>query len=279
MAHLNRWSGIMIGRAGGLLWGIGLVAALATPAAAQRGGFLTARPAMPLRASVAAVPRAMGPVRVITVQATQSSPTRMVRTSVAPAAAISTAAGLSTTPILTPTISAFAPLTVSQLLNSVPGFGFDFRHLAAVNQNLDIRAFIDPVTQQRLALAERLLRETPVFPAVFPAFGASPVVLVESPPPVVLVQQPEAAPVAAAPPARPPVVAAAIAIPPLPVGDLILVRKDGSRILATAFTQQGNQIVYITRDGRRRSIALADLDLDATVRVNEANGTLLRFSH
>src|SRR5713226_10218966 len=56
--------------------------------------------------------------------------------------------------------SGFAPISVQQLLNPVPGLGFDFAHLAAINRNLDVRALIDPVTQQRLALSERILRET-----------------------------------------------------------------------------------------------------------------------
>src|SRR5574337_872338 len=57
-------------------------------------------------------------------------------------------------------VGGFAPLTVQQLLQPVPGFGFDFTHLAAVTRDLDIRAVIDPITQQRLAVAERLLLES-----------------------------------------------------------------------------------------------------------------------
>jgi hypothetical protein len=38
-----------------------------------------------------------------------------------------------------------------------------------------------------------------------------------------------------------------------------------------------DQIVYITADGSRRTIAAADLDSDATVRINEERGTPLQL--
>jgi hypothetical protein len=256
---------------------LGLSAGLAIPAAAQRRGFLTFRPAISARASIAQAPRAMISARVITLQAAPRSRAAMAGTAGTMTATTVTSTGFTTEPIVTPAIGGVAPITVGQLLNPVPGFGFDFRHLAAVNENLDIRALIDPVTQERLALAERLLEESEEIPVVFPAFASSPTVLVQSPP-VIVIQQPAPA---AAPSAEAPAAAAAAAVPaapPLPAGDLILVRKDGSEIRVAAFTQQGNQIVYITRKGDRRSITLAALDLDATVRANEANGTFVRFS-
>jgi len=187
--------------------------------------------------------------------------------------------GFTTAAIVTPAISGFAPLSASQLLNPVPGLGFDFSHLAAVNQNLDIRALIDPVTEQRLALAERLLHETVALPVAFPVFAASPVVVLQSPP-VVVVEQPAAAQARGTAASEVEAAAAVVApaVPPLPVGDLLLVRRDGSRIRAVAFSQEGSQIAYITDEGERHLIALADLDLNATLRANEAAGTFLRFS-
>jgi hypothetical protein len=261
----------------GLLFGAVLAAGLASPAAAQRRSFSMARTGMALRGAIARAPGGALPARSFTARAGR---TRPVTLRTVPAAAAPSRAGLGTAPIVTNGIGGFSPLGVDQLLNPVPGLGFDFTHLAAVNENLDIRALIDPITQQRLALAERLLRESPQLPAVFPAFASSPVVLVESPPPVVVLQQlpPAPAPAAQAAQAPAPAAAVAAAAPPLPVGDLILVRKDGSRIRAAAFAQQGKQIVYITDAGARRSIALADLDVDATRQANEAKGTFLRFS-
>jgi hypothetical protein len=173
-------------------------------------------------------------------------------------------------------------MTVQQLLNPVPGFGFDFTHLAAVNQNLDVRALIDPVTQLRLRQAERLSRETPfISPIFFPAFDSGEPVVLEQPqqqpPQVIIVQQPVAiqpAPQAVAEERTP-----AAPQAPLPdIGEFILVLRSGSQISAIAFTQQDNRIVYITRQGVRRAVPLDQLDTAATVRINEERGTPLQFS-
>jgi hypothetical protein len=173
------------------------------------------------------------------------------------------------------------PISVRDLLDPVPGFGFDFTHLAAVTRDLEVRALIDPVTQLRLAQAERLLRETPATSAVFPLFGPqAPVVLLQQAPPVIVIQQP--APVVQTPPApeaeAPP--AAAPAPPPAPVpdiGEFILVLRDGSQISAVAFSRQGDRIIYITREGARRTLPLASLDGDATARANEEHGTFVQL--
>jgi len=65
---------------------------------------------------------------------------------------------------------------------------------------------------------------------------------------------------------------------PLPdVGQFTLVLRNGSQIEAVAFTRSNDKIVYITVEGSRRTIALADLDSAETVRVNEEQGTPLRL--
>jgi len=62
--------------------------------------------------------------------------------------------------------------------------------------------------------------------------------------------------------------------PPLPdVGEYILVRNDGRVVFASAFTISGDHLTYITREGARRSLPVAELDKDATRRMNEAAGT------
>ncbi len=177
-------------------------------------------------------------------------------------------------------LSATSPLSLQDLLNPVPGFGFDFRHLAAINANLGVRALIDPLTQMQLAVAERLLSETPVTPAVFPAFGGeTPIFMVQQQPPVIVLQQPApSAESAPAPAVAPPTAAPEFASAPLPdVGEFILVQRDGSQILAVAFTRQDDRIVYVTRQGIRRSMGITELDPDATVRVNEERGTSLQL--
>lgn len=173
-------------------------------------------------------------------------------------------------------------ITLGELLNPVPGLGFDFSNLAAINRDLAVRAIIDPITQQELALTERLLQEAPAAPISFPFFGSEsqPVVMMEQPPPqVIVVQQPQpiqqptpeaSSPVASSSP--PP------EQPPLPdIGEFVLVLRDGTRIKAVAFTQQKDRIVYITKDGLRQSFAASDLDTAATQRLNEQRGTPLQL--
>lgn len=53
------------------------------------------------------------------------------------------------------------PISLQQLLDPYPTYGFDFEHLNAINRDLDLKAFIDPATQVRIATAERRLRHSP----------------------------------------------------------------------------------------------------------------------
>lgn len=171
------------------------------------------------------------------------------------------------------------PLTLQDLLNPVPGLGFDFAHLAAINHDLGIQALIDPVTQGRLAIAERLLRETPLTSTFFPFFDSGTPIVVVQQPPVVVVQQPptvveQPAPQAAAETEAMPATASA----PLPdEGEFTLVLRDGAQIEALGFTHTGDRIIYVTLQGQRRSVAVKDLDSDATLRINEERGTPLQL--
>ncbi len=186
--------------------------------------------------------------------------------------------------------------SVDRLLNGsypAPGLGFDYTHLAAVNRNLGVRALVDPITQHRLAQERNLRRSAPIAAApAFPVVVNSIVVNVLPQPPVVIIQEPEpepesigrvqfverAAPVGAA--AEP----AFFYEPPERESDeLVLVRRDGLLLFAVAFTSrpaasgQGTRIVYVTREGHRRSVALAELDLDATRDLNEARGSTVHL--
>lgn len=180
-------------------------------------------------------------------------------------------------------------LSLQDLLNPVPGLGFDYPYLAAINRDLGIKAVIDPATQWQLAVAERVLRDTGglapnagffllsgggeyVVPAetapVEPSEQSEP-----SPqqPQIIVLQQ---APAATQPSTQP----APEAAPPLPdVGQFTLVLRNGTQIQAVAFTRLKDRIIYITADGSRRSIAASDLDSDATTRINEERGTALQL--
>jgi len=163
----------------------------------------------------------------------------------------------------------------------VPGLGFDYVQYGAVNGNLGVRALIDPVTQQEIALALRL-RGFGVgsYPYYFSPFASAPVVL-ETPsaaappdapaqPPIVVVAPPPAAPTAPAPPVA--------EEQPLPdPGEFVLVQRDGRLLFAVAFTSDAGRVVYITKEGLRRSIPLEQLDVEATLRMNEERGTSIQL--
>jgi hypothetical protein len=175
------------------------------------------------------------------------------------------------------------------MLDPVPPPGFDYAYLSAIDNDLGIKAFIDPATQLLLAAAERFGRGTRGFgtgngfyvldggeyfqPDEEPAASDQPAP--QPQPQIIVLQQAPAAQQTdeqAAPEQE------IEALPPLPdVGQFTLVLRGGSQIQAVAFTLSNDKIVYITVDGSRRTIALADLDSAATVRVNEERGTPLQL--
>jgi hypothetical protein len=57
------------------------------------------------------------------------------------------------------------------------------------------------------------------------------------------------------------------------VGDFILVRRDGRVLFASIFSVVGAELQYVTPEGIRHTLAMSDLDADATQQMNEARGT------
>jgi hypothetical protein len=179
-----------------------------------------------------------------------------------------------------------SPVSLQELLNPFPDPGFSFQHLSAVNQDLGIKAVIDPVTEWKLAIAERVLRDRSRFGGagfyLLDGGGAYAVPAESAPDDSAAADQPAQQPqviVVQAPPSQQsadqpgPEDSA-----PLPdVGQFTLVLQNGTQLQAVAFTRMNGQIVYITADGSRRTIAITDLNSDATVRVNEERGTPLQF--
>ena len=152
--------------------------------------------------------------------------------------------------------------------------------------NSEAAAAIDPATEWRLAVAERFDRERRNF------FGPGGYYLLDGggayvPPeparaePPQQSQQPQLIVLDEAPgqPRAPPSArepAAQDSLPP-DEGQFTLVLHDGKQLQAVAFTHMKDRIVYIGPDGDRRSIAPADLDPDATARVNQERGTPLQL--
>jgi hypothetical protein len=237
-------------------FGLGMAAALAIPAGAQ---------AQRVRSAPVAV---AAPARLRIMGTTQAQTTRL------------TASGrLGSTFFNGFAFSSFRTLLLQPFF--VPGLGFDFTHLAAINRNLDARALVDPVTQHRLALAQQFVGVAPFLPFAFPFGSGAPQVIIVQQPPVVILQQPpapeesaervryverEAKPELARPPET-----------PRELGELVLVRRDGTLVFVVAFSKQRDRIIYVTREGIRRSLPLAELDIEATLQMNEERGTTLHL--
>ena len=60
-------------------------------------------------------------------------------------------------------------------------------------------------------------------------------------------------------------------------GEFTLILRSGQEIEAVAFTRVDDRIVYITLGGGRRTVTLRELDVDATVRLNQERGTPLQI--
>lgn len=199
------------------------------------------------------------------------------------------------------------PLPVQQILNPYPGFGFDFEHLTAIHRDDDIKALIDPATQVRLANAERRFRKSPRSSGGFIfLIGGGAYALpddasadgnadqdaqvaadqqgqaqsAESPHdaserPIIIIQQAgEPQPSAESNEAA----AREEEAEPLPdEGEFTLVLRNGREIEAVAFTHSADKIIYITTTGGRRTLALSEIDSDATVRMNQERGTPLQL--
>jgi len=160
----------------------------------------------------------------------------------------------------------------------VPGLGFDYVHLAAISGNF--RNNGNGFGQDSHRRGNFI---TPIFFGGFPYYFDSPdyqqgpqqpqIIVIQQPAPAVTTQQ-------EAPRAQEAynVPAPASAPAPVPeVGELILVRRDGRVLFASVFSVIGNQVQYVTPEGIRHTLPLAELDTVATQEMNEARGTTLQF--
>jgi len=181
------------------------------------------------------------------------------------------------------TLNADDSSSLQQLLDPFPTNGFNFEHLSALNQDLALKALIDPATQARLALAHRLHRNNRFTAGYFLLDGggsyAVPVDADQQPQaqqPVIIIQQAAPEQVAEQPAAEYAPEQAAAPVPD--EGEFTLVLRNGKQLQAAAFTRRSDKIVYITPDGGRRTLAVGDLDTDATQRVNQERGVPLQLS-
>jgi len=162
--------------------------------------------------------------------------------------------GLCVAPFVPPLMPVTASPQVPNfgIINGVPGLGFDFPHLAAINRafnnqfgffNAFNSAFVNngfgfipflgslPVPQFEEDASDNTQR------------AQQPIFVVPSP------QQTPPGPSAGNAPSAP----TAPQTPPPELGQLILVRRDGQILTAVAFTVRNGQLTYVTNGGPRRS--------------------------
>jgi hypothetical protein len=158
-----------------------------------------------------------------------------------------------------------------------PGFGFS----NFGSQDLWIKAAIDPATQWRLFESQRFGGNYVGVPGFYLWGGGTYYEPPTAPPEA---EQPpaeegggpaESEAAETAPPEQQP--ASGSSVPVEDVGQFVLVLRNGTQLQTVAFTRADDRIVYVTSDGLRRTIALADLDAAATIRINEERGTPLQI--
>ena len=178
--------------------------------------------------------------------------------------------------------------------NPYPGSGLGINGINSITVpgNLGVEAAIDPATQWNLALTERLLRGGGLLAGggyyllsgggayALPADSIDTDQTVQpqqqsganqaSPQVIVLQQAPSQQ---ALPQSREG--SAGAALPD--VGQFTLVLQNGNQIQAVAFTRMNDRIIYVTNDGSRRTIALNEIDTNATIRLNQERGTPLEL--
>jgi hypothetical protein len=200
-------------------------------------------------------------------------------------------------------VSGFAPSTHSAGFETrigVPGLGFDYPHLAAISGGLHgdaHRGF-----ERGIHSGQGFI--VPIF------FGGYPYYLdgsldyeqpeqIEQPQPyptqpqpqIIVIQQPALA--AAAQQALSPqgldtgtgagqssTVSSPGAEAPLPnVGEIILIRKDGRVLFASAFSVVGTQLRYISPEGILHKFPVTELDTESTQQMNEARGNSVQINN
>ena len=165
------------------------------------------------------------------------------------------------------------------IINGVPGLGFDFPHLAAINRGFNDQFGFSNAFNSAFVNNSNSFGFIPFFgtgPLYYPPYEEEPpsdnVQRAQQPRYVLpLPQQTLAGASAGSAPGAP----AATQAPPPELGQLILVRRDGQIVMAVAFTVRNGQLTYVTNEGTRRSFPVSELDKDTTRQMNEANGTFV----
>jgi hypothetical protein len=175
----------------------------------------------------------------------------------------------------------------------VPGLGFDFPHLAAIRGNTHFNPAFEQneIRMNDNSFAPIFFSENPDFsefvdPSLFQQDQQAFQQQGQQQPQIIIIQQ--AAPVAreqltgrvpqasdnfAAPSMAPPVAPPPATAPIRDVGEFIFVRREGRILFALAFFISEGQLHFVTPEGTRHTVPVAELDTEATRKMNEALGT------
>jgi hypothetical protein len=169
----------------------------------------------------------------------------------------------------------------------VPGLGFDYPHLAAISGSLR--------TGARHGFGDQRRRGQGYFVPFF--FGGFPYYYSDDsldydqpqPPDQSQLQEPVTQPTPAPEVQQAPQTAdlgngSSASLPPPAepaqnTSEIVLIRKDGRMLFATAYSVVGTQLRYITPEGILRKFPLAELDTEATRQMNEARGNSVQFTN
>jgi hypothetical protein len=189
--------------------------------------------------------------------------------------------------------SGFDPIANSISFDStsgVPGLGFDFPHLAAISRALRNNSsprFEHHGHRGPGSFVPILFGGYPYYPYYDNSLGygqtEQEAVQPSQPQPQIIVIQLPAPAQQSADSERDtgnlsaPVTESQAAVPIPDVGDFILVRRDGRILFASVFSVVGAQLQYVTPEGIRHTVAMSDLDADATQQMNEARGTTVQI--
>ena len=178
--------------------------------------------------------------------------------------------------------------------SGVPGLGFDFPHLAAISGALrnDTGHFGHSHFGNEGHHGQGSF--APIWFGGYPYYGyddmgydqqeQQPPQQTQPQPQIIVIQQPapsqqtsdsrgDAASYSPSEPGSEP------AAPVRDVGDFVLVRRDGRILFASIFSVVGAQLQYVTPEGIRHTLAMSDLDRDATQQMNEARGTTVQIQN
>jgi hypothetical protein len=187
--------------------------------------------------------------------------------------------------------SVFAPGANSFNLDNisgVPGLGFDFPHLAAINGALGNNPSFRTGRHGERGQGAFVPILFGGYPYYYDDSGADqtgqPAVQQTQPqqPQIIVIQQPAPAQQNAdssndAGSISGPAPAPQAETPVPDVGDFIFVRRDGRILFASVFSVVGTQLQYVTPEGIRHTLSVSDLDAGATQEMNEARGTTVQL--